>query len=122
MPYAPEKTPPMNSDAEKLLNALGMARRAGELIIGQDKIFDAVKRKKKLAVFVADDCSQNVLRTLKAAEERGAVKIIELKETDRTVLGGYLGISSAQAAALPEESGFVKKFISKNCERSDADE
>lgn len=110
-----------NAD-EKLLNALGMARRAGELLIGQDKIFDALKRKKKLAVFVTEDCSQNVMRTLRAAEERGAVKITELKGIGREALGAQLGISAAQAAALPEESGFLKKFLSKNFERSDADE
>lgn len=110
------------NDTEKLLGTLGMARRAGELLIGQDKIFDAIKRKQKLVIFAAEDCSQNVMRTLRAAEERGTVKIKELKETDRAALGSSLGVSAAQAAALPETSGFAKKLLLKNFERSDADE
>ncbi|MEG1824295.1 MAG: hypothetical protein RRY12_07330 [Cloacibacillus sp.] len=112
----------MNGRTDKALDMMSMARRAGELIIGQDKIFDAIKSGGRLAVFVTEDCSQNVMRTLNAAEARGSIKILNIKDTDRALLGQRLGISAAQAAALPEESGFAKKICFLIEDRSDADE
>ncbi|MDO5116635.1 MAG: ribosomal L7Ae/L30e/S12e/Gadd45 family protein [Synergistaceae bacterium] len=111
-----------SSEGSKLLDMLGLARRAGELIIGQDKIFDALRKGKKLAVFVTNDCSKNVLRTLETAEGRGGITVLLLKDTDRARLGNSLGLRAAQAAALPSESGFVRKSFLLNEDRSDADE
>lgn len=106
----------------RVLSMLSLARRAGGLLIGQDKIFDAVRRGEKLVVCVTVDCAANVSRTLKAAEERGDIQIYTLKDTDRTLLGGHLGIASAQAAAVAAGSGFAEKIVSLFKDRSDADE
>lgn len=111
------------SSLQKALSMLSLARRAHELLIGQDNIFEALRGGKKLAAFVTEDCSENVLRRLQAAVERGEMKVFVLKDTDRTLLGKHLGINAAQAAALPEESGFAEKIVSLlNEDRSDADE
>ena len=113
----------MSDPNKRVLSMLSLARRAGDLTIGQDKIFDALRTGSKLAVFVTEDCSENVMRRLTAASERGEAEIFRLSGTDRTFLGKNLGLNSAQAAALPAESGFVKKIISLLIEeRSDADE
>lgn len=110
------------TEVDKVLSLLSMARRAGELLIGQDKIFDAIRRKKKLVVLVTEDCSANVMRTLNAAAERGDIKIFKIEGTERTALGERIGTASAQAAALPEQSGFSARIISMIKDRSDADE
>ena len=113
----------MGVGEQKALNMLSLARRAGDLLIGQDNIFDALRGGKRLAVFAAEDCSANVLRKLHSAGERGELEIFILKNTDRALMGKHLGIGSAQAAALPRESGFAEKIISlMNEDKSDADE
>ena len=54
----------------KVLDMLGMARRAGELLVGQDKVLPALKGAEKFAVFVTDDCSANVSRHIEAGRRR----------------------------------------------------
>ena len=113
----------MDAPTERALSMLSLARRAQELLIGQDKIFEALRGGKRLVVFVTEDCSENVLRKLHSAEERGELNIFILKDTGRELLGRHLGINAAQAAALPEGSGFAEKIVSLlNEDRSDADE
>ena len=107
---------------QKVLDMLGMARRAGTLLVGQDKVLPAIKRTGVLAVFLTNDCSENVLRHAESAAARGSAEIFLLDKTSRIELGAYIGTASAQIAALPAESGFAKKIYTLTCERSDADE
>ena len=106
----------------KVLDMLGMARRAGELLVGQDKVLPALKGAEKFAVFVTDDCSANVSRHIETAVQRGTAEIFLLEGTGRGELGASLGIAAAQTAALPMKSGFVKKIYTLTCDRSDANE
>ena len=111
----------MDDNLKRLLNTLGMARRAGELTVGQDHVFDKFREHVKLLVILANDCSGTVLRKTKAAVERGEAHAIVLKEADRSVLGSFIGAQTAQIAALPAESGFAAKVLSLQ-DRSDAHE
>lgn len=97
-------------DFSELFSLLGLARRAGELLIGQDKVFVAVK-KTKLLIFISDDCSESVERKAAAAVERKEAEVKKLKKTDRTVLGSHLGVKNAQIAALPYGGGFAEKAL-----------
>lgn len=106
----------------RVLDMLGMARRAGGLLVGQDKVLPALKGAEKFAVFVTDDCSANVSRHVEAAEKRGTAEIFLLEGTGRGELGASLGITAAQIAALPVKSGFMKKIYTLTCDRSDANE
>lgn len=106
----------------KVLDMLGMARRAGELLVGQDKVLPALKGAEKFAVFVTDDCSANVSRHIETAVQRGTAEIFLLEGTGRGELGASLGITAAQTAALPMKSGVVKKIYTLTCDRSDANE
>ncbi len=101
---------------------LGMARRAGALLIGQDKVLPALRKREKYALFISEDCSADVFRRAVAAEKRDEAEIFLLEGVSRALLGASLGIASAQIAALPAESGFVKKIHTLICERRDADE
>lgn len=111
----------MDNSAEKLLNTLGMARRAGVLVVGQDNVFSEIKRHVSMLVITASDCSAAVLRSAAPHAERGEARIITLKDTDRSVLGRYIGIGAAQIVALPAGCGFAKKLLSLY-DRSDANE
>lgn len=108
------------SKNEELMNILGLSRRAGILLIGQDHVFAAGRHNEKLVVIVTSDCSASVLRSLKPKVERGEAVLLKLDDTDRTVLGSHLGVGSAQVVALPQ-GGLAKKVLAIY-DRSDADE
>ena len=108
------------SKNEELMNILGLSRRAGILLIGQDQVLAGDKHNEKLVVIVTSDCSANVLRSLKPRVERGEVVLLKLENTDRTILGSYLGVGSTQIVALPQ-GGLAKKVLAIY-DRSGADE
>jgi ribosomal protein L7Ae-like RNA K-turn-binding protein len=94
----------------RVLSLLGLARRAGVLLIGQDQVLDAIgSRHPGLLVLTVQDCSPNVLRKLEGFDQ-GQVVCGALEGVDRGALGRSLGIRSAQIAALPIKSGFAKKL------------
>lgn len=107
---------------ERVFNLLGLARRAGKLLIGQDKVLAAAKSGVRLLVITSNDVSAAVTRSLQPHVEKGAVTAILMKDTDRTTLGLRLGISSTQITALPERDGLAKKILNIFNDWSDADE
>jgi ribosomal protein L7Ae-like RNA K-turn-binding protein len=106
-----EENLPVN--AARALSLLGMARRAGVLLVGQDQVFAP---RGSLAggrfVVTTSDCSPNVLRKLEAAGGNAGGRILHsaLEGVNREELGRSLGVRSAQIAALPLKSGFAKKL------------
>ena len=103
----------MTENEKKILNLLGLARRAGKLYAGQDKVIDGC-RKGKLLVIMTNDCSANVLRALNGS------KCVCL-DCNRTELGQSVGLKTAQVAALDVNNGFVEKILSL-ANRSDVNE
>ncbi len=104
-----------------LLNTLGLAKRAGRIMVGQDHVFAELRKHIPLLVIVSDDCSANVLRSVDAGAERGEVTKVVLRGIDRNALGAAMGLKTAQVAALSLQDGFAKKVLSLQ-DRSDADE
>ena len=111
----------MPDNREMLLNTLGLAKRAGRIMAGQDHVFAELRKHLPLLVIVSDDCSPNVLRSVDAGAERGEVTKVVLRGVDRNDLGAAMGLKTAQVAALPMQDGFAKKVLSLH-DRSDADE
>lgn len=95
----------------KLMSTLGMARKAGHLIIGQDKVFAGMKLKTQLLVLLSCDSSSNVQKNVAFAAENGRVKMIVMEDIGRTDLGACLGIASAQVVALELSDGFADKIL-----------
>lgn len=92
----------------RLLSQLGLARRAGELLIGQDRVFSALGANGGgFLVLVSADCSGAVLRKLVA--KRSAIAI-RLDGVTRELLGGALGIRSVQVVAISTKNGFAEKL------------
>ena len=104
---------------KKIFDLLGLARRSGNIFIGQDKVLENC-RNMPLLVLVSRDCSDNVLRSIRNAVAAGKAEMIQL-DTDREELGKAVGVQAAQTVALDRTGGFAKKIFSL-VNRSDADE
>ena len=94
-----------DSEAEQALSLLGMARRAGVLMVGQDRVFAAM-RNGELFIIVSADCSENVLRKVTPSN----CETLVAPNFSRESLGAAVGVLNAQIVALPSGSGFVKKL------------
>ncbi|MDR3165264.1 MAG: ribosomal L7Ae/L30e/S12e/Gadd45 family protein [Synergistaceae bacterium] len=99
--------PVTNEATRRILSLLGLARRARELVIGQDRVFDALRAGQKLCAITSEDCSQNVLRKARSA----TCGIIVIPGLSGESLGAAVGINSAKIVALPSGSGFTRKII-----------
>lgn len=91
---------------DEVFGILGLARRANELIIGQDRVTESIIAGKLLLVLLTNDHSESLSRLV----ETKNVEVIVLTEISRTELGQYLGLRQAQIAALPVRSGFAGKI------------
>jgi ribosomal protein L7Ae-like RNA K-turn-binding protein len=106
---------------EELLSLLGLARRAGVLLVGQDQVFRA-RAKGGLFVIASEDCSPNVWRKIGASGD-GKTTGRMLCGVGRDEMGRHMGVRSAQIAAVPINSGFAKKItLLLRQEGSDIDE
>ncbi|NLX75069.1 MAG: hypothetical protein GXZ13_04390 [Synergistaceae bacterium] len=110
----------INSENE-ILNMLGLARRAGELIIGQDDVFAQIRKGKKLFILLANNASKIIQRKVVTVSERNNLTYIALQNTGRKIIGERLGIKEVQIAALPADGGLAKKILILY-DRSDVDE
>lgn len=98
-----------NREIDKALSLLGMARRAGAVEVGQDRVLGALKISRQLVV-ATGDCSPVVLRKVANLSVKRESVCYILEEVTREELGRALGVTSAQVAALPFKSGFVNKL------------
>lgn len=106
---------------ERLFSYLGLARRAGILLVGQDAVKERLY-KEPLLLLLADDCSPNVKECMKRAMETTRGSVIELDGVCREKIGLRCGISSAQIVGLPLGSGFARRILSLCMKECDAHE
>ncbi len=95
----------------KILNILGLMRKAGKLLIGHDAVLLSVRQGKAKAVLLTSDASSRHKRELEAASFQG--KIIELPFTMEET-GFSVGKKSCIFAT--EDDGFrnaIEKTITK---------
>lgn len=109
------------SALERLFSYLGLARRAGVLLVGQDAVKERLY-KEPLLVLLADDCSSNVKERMKRGLEATGGSVIELDGICREEIGLRCGLSSAQIVGLPLESGFARQILSLCLKECDAHE
>lgn len=91
---------------EEIKGTLGLARRAGELIIGQDRVLKSLSGGENLLVLLTRDYSD----TLKRAIDAKNAGVHVLAKVSRLELGQLLGLRQAQIVALPVRSGFAEKI------------
>lgn len=106
----------------RVLSVLGMARKAQGVFIGQDRVRDALRKKKSLLIITAEGLSANLEETLSRPIESGQCKRLSLVGITREQLGKSVGIHSTLLAALPLNGGFARSILSFYDGGSDANE
>ncbi len=92
---------------DKILNLLGICRRAGKLTIGNDAVTDDAVNGKASLVLVACDVSQNTAKKLKNTCARCGTQVLKLNRT-RDELSAAIGKFCAVAAVC--DKGFAKRL------------
>ena len=91
---------------EKTLSLLGMARRAGMLIIGQDSVKSKLSRRDKLFLLFPEDAPHRSQKTFTSFTKNAHnYAVLEGVSTER--LAQAIGVENAVVVALPEQSDFV---------------
>jgi ribosomal protein L7Ae-like RNA K-turn-binding protein len=91
---------------------LGLSRRAGEVIIGQDRIRATISAGKgPLFLLFTNDASPSVVRRFAPAEPKGSNHIVRLESVSRWELGAALGLSSTQVVGFFTASRFAEMLL-----------
>ena len=100
-------------NAEKILSALSLARRARKLVMGFDAVIDSVKKRETLLVLVSSELSPKTVKEAAFHCERLRVPMItapvSLEEVER-VLGKHSGVFGVT------DQGFCK-LLEKNAKQ-----
>ncbi|OFI46268.1 hypothetical protein BG261_10450 [Floricoccus tropicus] len=91
---------------EKVLNLLGLAKRAGKLTTGEELVVKSIQNGKAKLVFVANDASENLIK--KIADKTDYYKI---RMTD--IFSSYElsnAIGEPRKVIAVTEKGFAKKM------------
>lgn len=83
---------------DRLLEALGLARRAGRLVVGARAVREAAEKGELRLTVVAADAGGNALDRLGAIRERSPV----VRAVDRRSLGRALGRAAVVAAGVTD--------------------
>jgi len=96
----------MRNNIDKTLSILGMARRAGILIVGQDSVKSRLSHKDKLFVLFPEDAQYRSEKTFLSLTKK-VDNYVVLKGVSMEQLAHAIGINSTMVVALPERSSFV---------------
>ncbi len=90
---------------DKLLNFLGLCRRAGKLITGNDMVIDAVRGGGAELVLTASDISPNTEKKIKKTCGEYGVELIKI-DRDKDEISQAIGRFAAVAAIT--DTGFAR--------------
>ena len=90
---------------EKTLSLLGMARRAGVLIIGQDSVKSKLSHGEKLFILFPEDAPRVSEKTFLSLTKSANYALLENISIEQ--LAHAIGVNRTVVVALPEQSGFV---------------
>ena len=99
----------------KVLNYLGIARRAGFIVMGTDAVLDNLRYKKIRMIFLANDSS---VATIEKVEKKGIyyhISVIKKYSTDE--LSKALGVGNIKVIGI-KDPGIIKA-INVDLERGD---
>lgn len=102
-----------------VLLTMGLARRTGILVAGQDRVFKCLKGNRNFAIFMASDRSDAVASTVgRLAGSRH--NVVDMFDIDRYDLGVAIGLSRCQIVALPAKEGLTEAAIRQLSEGGEA--
>ncbi|WP_311407018.1 L7Ae/L30e/S12e/Gadd45 family ribosomal protein [Liquorilactobacillus uvarum] len=90
----------------KVLQLLGLARRAGKLTTGDENVLKKVRTQKTYFVFVASDCSEATLK--KYTDKCQSYHITMNSSFTQVELSNAIGIQRKIVSV--DDSGFSRKF------------
>lgn len=103
----------MSNSSDRVLAALGLARRAGKIVAGTQLVQDAVRQKKALLVIAASDISDNSRKKLVNSCDFYGIEFIEY--SDMRALSAALGQKKLITSAAVTDENFkilIKKQLS----------
>ena len=92
---------------DRLLSFLGICRRAGKLVIGNDPVRESIETNKALLVIIASDISPNTLKKITAVIEASDVPCYTVNRT-KDEISFHLGKVCAVLAVT--DKGFADKL------------
>ncbi|SMG09445.1 hypothetical protein SAMN06275492_101121 [Dethiosulfovibrio salsuginis] len=110
----------MTSTNSSALFSLGLARKSGVLIAGQDRVFACLKGNKlDFVVLMASDRSDAVASTVgRVVSSRD--RVIQMVDIDRYLLGRSIGLNRCQIVALPLKEGLAEAVVRQLSEGGEA--
>lgn len=96
---------------DALLNFLGIARRAGKLIVGLDPVLDSINKGKSVLIITAKDISKNTYKSVVRDADSNNVPLMILNRTKDEI---SFALGKLVAVASIEDAGFAKKIIELN--------
>ena len=93
---------------DKILNFLGIARRAGKLSLGFDAVEESVNKRKSRLIILACDVSERTRKSVERISENGNVKTVFSEipmESFGNAIGKSVGIISVN------DEGFAKRLV-----------
>ncbi len=91
---------------DKIVNAFGLAMRAGKCTVGADMCVEQIRSGKAKLVVAACDLSQNTIKKLNDSCSYHSVELLILS-LDKAELGKRLGKQTGVACAAILDDGFV---------------
>lgn len=89
---------------ERILNILGLARRANKLALGQDKTIKSILDRKAKLIILSNDCGAAAKRQIAGKAKTAGLRVLILGS--REELGRAVGISAGSAIGVLD-AGFA---------------
>lgn len=92
---------------DKLLNFLGLCRRAGRLTLGSDMVLEAVRNREARLVLVTNDISKNTEKKVRKCCEQNEIPILTLCRSTQEL---SFALGKLTAVAATADTGFAEKL------------
>ena len=108
----------MNDYADKIANALSLARKAGALTAGTELVIDSIRRRKSCRIYISSQVSAGTMKKLK---DKAAFYNVEAEILDMTMdeLAHRVGFLRPTAAVSLTDANFLKLIEKINIGYSD---
>lgn len=94
---------------KKILNAVGLCKRAGKLISGESMVVESIRNKRAKIVLISSDCEKNTLSKVVNKCKFYGVEYVQL-EVDKYEIGSAIGKDVRVCLAI-EDNGFKKMIL-----------
>ena len=94
---------------DRILGLIGMMRRASALVIGEDRVSEAIQQGRVKILMIPSDAEDGVRKYAVCTAEKKRLQMIELPY-QKDMLSAAIGISNCRIAAITD-LGFAKAVV-----------